>query len=28
VHAKDPAYFERMLAQHIAHVAELREMLA
>jgi homoserine kinase type II len=28
VHAKDPAYFERMLEQHIAHVAELRAMLA
>ena len=28
VHAKDPAYFERMLEQHIAHVAELRAILA
>ena len=28
VHAKDPAYFQRMLAQHIAHAGELRQMLA
>jgi homoserine kinase type II len=28
VHAKDPAYFQRMLEQHVAHPAELTQMLA
>jgi len=28
VHAKDPAYFQRMLEQHIAHASGLTEMLA
>jgi homoserine kinase type II len=27
VHAKDPAYFEHMLEQHIAHTIELRQLL-
>jgi len=27
VHAKDPAYFQRMLGQHIAHPAELARLL-
>ncbi len=28
VHAKDPAYFQRMLEQHVAHAAELQQVLA
>jgi homoserine kinase type II len=27
VHAKDPAYFQHMLEQHVAHAAELAQML-
>jgi homoserine kinase type II len=28
VHAKDPAYFERMLARHVTHAPDLRHLLA
>ena len=28
VHAKDPAYFQRMLEQHVNHPGELRQMLS
>ena len=28
VHAKDPAYFERMLARHVAHAPDLHQLLA